>query len=62
VLALRGDRPKNGEIKTTSLQNATDLMAVLQAGCVRRGLRRRPVIRRCIRRRPVSIVISSGRA
>jgi methylenetetrahydrofolate reductase (NADPH) len=32
VLALRGDRPKNGEIKTTSLQNATDLMAVLQAG------------------------------
>ena len=32
VLALRGDQPKNGEIRTTSLRNATDLMAVLQKG------------------------------
>ena len=32
VLALRGDQPKNGEIKATSLRNATDLMAVLQKG------------------------------
>jgi methylenetetrahydrofolate reductase (NADPH) len=32
VLALRGDAPKNGEVKATSLKNATDLMAVLQKG------------------------------
>lgn len=32
VLALRGDPPKNGEIKDTPLRNATDLMAVLQKG------------------------------
>ncbi len=32
VLALRGDRPKNGEVKTTPLRNATDLMALLRAG------------------------------
>ncbi len=32
VLALRGDPPRNGEIKPTSLRYATDLMAVLQAG------------------------------
>ncbi len=32
VLALRGDPPKNGEVRNTSLRNATDLMAVLQAG------------------------------
>jgi len=30
VLALRGDQPKNGEVRATSLRNATDLMAVLQ--------------------------------
>lgn len=32
VLALRGDAPKSGEIKPTSLRNATDLMALLQKG------------------------------
>lgn len=32
VLALRGDPPKNGDVKPTALRNATDLMAVLQAG------------------------------
>lgn len=32
VLALRGDMPKSGELKPTSLKNATDLMAVLQKG------------------------------
>lgn len=30
VLALRGDPPKTGDIKSTSLRNATDLMAILQ--------------------------------
>lgn len=32
VLALRGDPPKNGEVKPTSLLHASDLMTILQTG------------------------------